>query len=61
MLLWNTRIAVITTIMEKTPTRIPSKVSDERSLCAAIASNAIIQLSRTSAHRADRGKAPRRR
>ena len=32
-----TRIAVITTIMEKTPTKTPSKVSAERSLWAATA------------------------
>ncbi len=29
MLLCNTRIAVITTMMEKTPTSTPSRVSDE--------------------------------
>ena len=43
------RIAVITTIIEKTPTNTPSNVSAERSLCAAMAFNAIKQHSLSSA------------
>src|SRR5450631_2483283 len=49
MLLCITRIAVITTMMENTPTSTPSSVSAERSLCAAIAPMAIEKLSRSSA------------
>jgi hypothetical protein len=37
MLLCITRMAVITTMMEKTPTSTPSSVRAERSLCAAMA------------------------
>src|SRR5450631_3202627 len=48
MLLCITRIAVITTMMENTPTSTPSSVSAERSLCAAIAPMAIVKLSRAS-------------
>src|ERR1035437_7690642 len=48
MLLCITRIAVITTMMENTPTSTPSSVSAERSLCAAIAPKAMRQLSRAS-------------
>src|ERR1700733_13225229 len=43
-----TRIAVITTMMENTPTNTPRSVKAERSLCAATAPKAIRQLSRTS-------------
>src|SRR3954470_16316203 len=49
ILFCNTRIAVITTMMEKTPTNTPSSVSAERSLCAAMAFNAIKQHSFSSA------------
>src|SRR5450432_1430134 len=49
MLLCITRMAVITTMMENTPTSTPSSVSDERNLCAAIAPMAIEKLSRASA------------
>src|SRR5579863_10012536 len=48
MLLCNTRIAVITTIIENTPTSAPNSVSAERSLCAAMAVTAIEALSRAS-------------
>src|ERR1017187_226578 len=44
-----TRIAVITTMMENTPTKTPSKVSAERSLCAVTALMAMRKLSRSSA------------
>src|SRR5581483_5539502 len=43
------RIAVMTTMMEKTPTNTPSNVSAERSLCAASAPIAMRKLSRNSA------------
>ena len=49
MLLSITRIAVITTMMENTPTSTPSSVSAERSVCAAIALMAMEKLSRASA------------
>ncbi len=45
----STRIAVITTMMEKTPINTPSSVSAERSLCAASAFMAIVKLSFASA------------
>ena len=43
------RMVVMTTMMEKTPTMTPSKVSAERSLCAASAPIAMRKLSFTSA------------
>src|SRR3954465_6667372 len=43
------RIAVMTTMIEKTPTITPRSVSAERSLCAATAFSAITQLSLSSA------------
>src|SRR6266516_7856549 len=45
----NTRMAVITTIMENTPTRTPNSVSADRSLCATNAFMAIRKLSLSSA------------
>ncbi len=42
-------MAVITTMMEKTPTSTPSSVSAERSLCAARALMAMKKLSSNSA------------
>src|ERR1039457_4697579 len=48
MLLCITRMAVITTMMENTPTSTPSSVNDERNLCAVIAPMAIVKLSRAS-------------
>ncbi len=47
MLLSITRMAVITTMMENTPTSTPSSVSAERSLCAASALMAMRKLSRS--------------
>ena len=44
-----TRMAVMTTIIENTPTRTPSSVRAERSLCAARALIAMRKLSRNSA------------
>src|SRR5579872_4983757 len=44
-------MAVITTIIENTPTNTPSKVSAERSLCAASALIAIRKLSFSSARK----------
>src|SRR6266568_1820958 len=44
-----TRMAVITTMIENTPTKTPSNVSPERSLWAASAPMAIRKLSRSSA------------
>src|ERR1035438_1600094 len=49
MLLCITRMAVITTMMENTPTNTPSSVNDERNLCAVMAPMAIMKLSRASA------------
>ena len=49
MSLCMTRMAVITTMMEKTPTSTPSKVRAERSLCAARAVIAVKKLSFNSA------------
>ena len=46
MLLCITRIAVMTTMMENTPTSTPSSVSAERNLCAASAPMAMKKLSR---------------
>src|SRR5438093_4432007 len=46
-----TRIAVMTTMMEKTPTNTPSRVRAERSLWAARAPMAIKKLSFTSVPR----------
>src|SRR4051794_33129792 len=43
------RMAVITTMIENTPTSTPSSVSAERSLCAEMALRAIKQLSFNSA------------
>src|SRR5438094_451725 len=43
------RIAVMTTMIEKTPTNTPSNVSADRSLCAEMALRAIKQLSLSSA------------
>jgi hypothetical protein len=51
ILLCITRIAVITTMIENTPTSTPTSVSAERSLCAARALIAIRKLSLTSAGR----------
>ena len=51
MLFCMTRMAVITTMMEKTPTSTPSNVSAERNLCAASALIAIRKLSLISARR----------
>ena len=48
MLCFRTRIAVITTMMEKTPIRTPSNVSAERNLCADSAVIAMEKLSRVS-------------
>src|SRR5437867_7524521 len=45
----NTRMAVITTIMENTPTKTPNRVSVDRSLCATNAFMAIRKLSLSSA------------
>src|SRR5260221_13805203 len=53
MLFCSTRIAVITTIMENTPTSTPSNVSPERSLCAASALIAMRKLSLISARKTD--------
>src|SRR6266581_8050315 len=44
-----TRMAVITTMIEKTPTKTPSNVNPERSLWAASAPMAMRKLSRSSA------------
>src|SRR5262245_50126685 len=49
MSLCMTRIAVMTTMMEKTPTSTPSKVRLERNLWAASALMAMRKLSRSSA------------
>ena len=49
MLLCMTRMAVMTTMIEKTPTSTPSNVSAERSLWAASAPIAMRKLSRSSA------------
>src|ERR1051325_3729762 len=46
-----TRIAVITTMIENTPTNTPSRVRAERNLCAVSAPMAMKKLSRTSASR----------
>src|SRR5882724_8248313 len=48
MLSCMTRMAVMTTMIENTPTRMPSNVKPERSLCTASAFNAIQRLSRNS-------------
>jgi len=49
MSLCMTRIAVITTMMENTPTSTPSSVSAERNVCARIAPIAMRKLSTASA------------
>ena len=46
---FNTRMAVMTTMMENTPINTPSRVSADRSLCAVSAFMAMEKLSRTSA------------
>src|SRR5437870_4489362 len=48
ILLCRTRIAVMTTMIEKTPTSTPRRVNAERNLCVATALSAIRQLSFTS-------------
>ena len=48
-LCFNTRMAVITTMMENTPINTPRRVSAERSLCARSAFMAMEKLSRASA------------
>ena len=45
----NTRMAVMTTMMENTPTSTPRSVSAERNLCATSAFMAIQKLSLSSA------------
>ena len=47
--LFITRIAVMTTMIEKTPTKTPSNVRAERNLCAASAAIAMRKLSVSSA------------
>ena len=51
MLLFITLMAVITTMIEKTPINTPNSVSAERSLCVVSALMAMVKLSRSSASR----------
>ncbi len=48
MLLCNTRMAVMTRMIENTPTSTPSNVRAERSLWAVMAPSAMLRLSRAS-------------
>src|SRR3954467_2688731 len=56
MLFCMARIAVITRMIEKTPTSTPSRVSPERSLCAAMEDSARLALSRNSMRKRFMGK-----